>query len=423
MLIVVSVPTLHNQKPISVTPMPTVGLKNLGHTCFLNTVAQIFIELPGVSDLFSVDALGKYLPTLSQLRGTHSNMKQLYVEKLINSLKGALHTGYRGRARSASSFLEKLLADAAISSSSVEVNRAVEPSMVEHLLTVKHELAKGSDSAYAPLSFYLSFLAISPDAQAFHQHDVSEFYHFLIDRMHSELVAALHPHRGLHGVTFAKGDFSPVSHFFRGTVVSETSCRSCGVSEPVESPFIDLALEIPTTKIPLTGGFTASQFTVEDCLAAFFDPRRQLCPACRVPRAVQTTLSFGEAPQILVLNLGRANFEMGRGATKNKTFVSVPERLQLGGLCRRPGSCKYELAGAVLHHGEGSGSGHYTCYVKKGAGWLHCNDTDVEPLKGMTIEHALRTTPHSTSQPCLLFYSRIAGERIHLPLLQNFKTT
>ena len=407
---------------------PKVGLKNLGHTCFLNSVAQIFIELPGVSDLFIEEAVERYVPSLDDLRNTHNNMKQLYLERLINALKGALHTGYRGRARSASSFLERLLAEASSSSSSSEeVNLAIEPSVYEHLLKLKQAVTMTEESSYSPLSFYLGFLAINPQAEAFRQHDVAEFYHFLVDRMHSEFVSAVQP-RSIHVVTFSKNDKSPFSHYFKGTIITDHACKACGYSRSIEAPFIDLVLEIPTTKIPLimqhTKKFAAAAFNLEDCISSFFDPPSGVepCSACNRADTLQTSLFFGEAPQILVLNLGRANFVQGRGATKNRTFVDVPEHLQLSGLLRSPVPCGYSLAGAVLHHGTGSESGHYTCYTKKEEKWVHCNDTDLEPLKGgYTIEDALRSLPQSTSQPCLLFYARKKDERNKLPLLQNFR--
>ena len=107
----------------------------------------------------------------------------------------------------------------------------------------------------------------------------------------------------------------------------------------------------------------------------------------------------------------RAGFEFGKGTTKNRTYVEVPEKLVIKPFCSPDRldpnrGDHYELQGVVIHHGRGSDSGHYTCYVNRGQTWWHCNDLDVEPLK-CSVEEALKGLPQGLSQPYMLFYTAI----------------
>lgn len=43
-------------------------------------------------------------------------------------------------------------------------------------------------------------------------------------------------------------------------------------------------------------------------------------------------------------------------------------------------SCEYELTGVVAHRGRDADSGHYVAYVKQGKQWLKCDDASVEPV-------------------------------------------
>jgi len=59
---------------------------------------------------------------------------------------------------------------------------------------------------------------------------------------------------------------------------------------------------------------------------------------------------------------------------------------------------EYELFGVVCHHGATLSGGHYTAYVKAGAGWRHASDASVSAA---TEQQVL------ASQAYLLFYRRL----------------
>ena len=150
----------------------------------------------------------------------------------------------------------------------------MESSVTEHIIKMADSLA--ANQPVDPLLFYFAYLGINPHVEAFKQSDVSEFYNFLIDRMHSELVLATDGlHRGL--VTF--NDDSAISRLFKGTMVSQTTCMNCQESSGSESPFIDLSLEIPRLRIPLKlvpghkRRFVPVPFTLDDCLGSFTETK------------------------------------------------------------------------------------------------------------------------------------------------------
>ena len=109
-----------------------------------------------------------------------------------------------------------------------------------------------------------------------------------------------------------------------------------------------------------------------------------------VPTRCKTRTFISAFSPYLLFHIQRFRVENGR-VFKVKKFVSYPKELRIPnkyltpslGLAVKNGSClipEYEVVGIVEHHGENANSGHYTCVVKSGNGWVNVDDQVVRPV-------------------------------------------
>uniref|UniRef100_UPI00358E0E06 ubiquitin carboxyl-terminal hydrolase 49 isoform X2 n=1 Tax=Myxine glutinosa TaxID=7769 RepID=UPI00358E0E06 len=111
-------------------------------------------------------------------------------------------------------------------------------------------------------------------------------------------------------------------------------------------------------------------------------------------------------PQVLRLHLKRFRWSGRNHREKIGVHVLFDTQLNMRSYCTRAGkrhlpsdSFVYDLSAVVQHHGRGFGSGHYTSYVynTEGEFWVHCNDSE---LSVCSVEDVCR------AQAYILFYSQ-----------------
>jgi hypothetical protein len=395
-------------------PLVITGMKNLGHTCALNAILQILAGIAELRAFFRTGAGHSWpgLAAASKVYGTSAqNERQRRIERALATAK---RIGHRGRARSQEDSKGQALGEAAKSS------------VLEGVAEVIEALAEksGGRQAVDPSMLYFAYLSLAGEGTAaFEMLDAHEIYHFLVGTMHGELVASMDEggKETVASVDFKKNNRSAISHFFRGVRIAQLECGACGYRKASDEPFIDLSLSIATHLVPLerkrgARSYLLSSFCVEDCLAGFIDGEINgeiVCPGCHKRGAVKVSNCIGDLPEVVVINLNRAHFTLGRGSMKNDCFVDVNESIDFAPFCapdQDKRDTKYALQGVVVHHGRGSDSGHYTSYAVRTSEdghkvWLSCNDLDIHVLK-TSIKETLGALPRITSQPSLLFYVR-----------------
>ena len=288
---------------------------------------------------------------------------------------------------------------------------AITPSVTEQVMSLLTALQ--SCLVPDPLPLYLAFQAMSQSAEVFEQTDISEFLHFVLDRMHSEFFTSFQPSRRLASVTFT--DSSLWTEIFRSTLITRNFCHSNCLPVMTPTPAIEISLDIPILRIPLIGRktrkFLPVPFNLEDLIAGFCEPRSHACSRCGMEGGSETY--FGSFPETLVINLGRAKFDMDNGSSKNRAFVEIPEKLdisQFHGIdpsAPTVSPAPYSLNAFVIHHGRGSDSGHYTSVTNRQGEWWRFNDMEISKLKSV---RSLLDSLSGLSHPCLLFYSRTIDE-------------
>lgn len=220
-----------------------VGLRNLGNTCFMNSVLQSLSNIQEFSGYFNT------LPALEtkQKRGYHSRSMKENLDDIF---------------------------------------------MVEELRKVLLNLSQGGDGntkgAISPECLFHVIWRVVPQFRGHRQHDAHEFLRYMLDRLHTELqqVSSLQQESTAATAANANKDKSqPISYIngktrssivtnvFGGTLQSEVRCLICSMESKKHDPFLDLSLDIPERFYSAEEIEKQSVCHISDCLSSFTEVR------------------------------------------------------------------------------------------------------------------------------------------------------
>lgn len=244
----------------------------------------------------------------------------------------------------------------------------------------------------------------APQFEGTQQQDCQEFCTFLLDGLHEDLNRAL-PGTTQSGESPASADAawrvhlqrndSQIVDLFQGQLQSAIECSTCRHRSLSFTAFMFLTLPMPQGQGP---------YSLHDCLKLFC-MREQLaganqwhCPRCKCPRDATVTMSITRLPPVLIIQLKRFSFS-GPFRSKLTTVVQYP----LTGLDLRQyvvgsaASEAYNLFAVCNHMGTLTG-GHYTAYCKNvfSQRWVCYDDSTVQGLPETRV---------CSSAGYLLFYS------------------
>lgn len=350
-------------------PAPgTVGLHNLGNSCFLNSILQCLNHLEPLTQYFLQDKYSKDLNKRNPL-GSGGNVAIAYA-----------------------SLLKKVWA----SNHSVLVPRLLKQ-------TVAH-FAPQFDNSY--------------------QHDSHEFCQFLMDGLHEDLnrvkkkpyVEELEGF-GMQDETAAieswrkhllRHDSVVVDHC-QGMHRSHLTCPQCGRESIKFDVYSSISLPIPTYKNNM------SPIQLRDCIEKFMEAEQlderdaYYCPSCRRHVCALKLIALWSVPDILIIHLKRFTFDtcmLSGGMLRSKIDNTVEFPIHgldltkdvLGPIDPEAPPI-YNLVGVSEHSGPTANSGHYTATVRNSANnlWYRCNDSHVGQTSG---EASI------TGGAYLLFYQR-----------------
>uniref|UniRef100_UPI00398E4011 ubiquitin carboxyl-terminal hydrolase 2-like isoform X1 n=2 Tax=Pristiophorus japonicus TaxID=55135 RepID=UPI00398E4011 len=337
----------------SKTSQGLVGLRNLGNTCFMNSILQCL-----------------------------SNTRELRDYCIQNTYRRELNN----RSRTNTALMEEFA------------------KLLQALWT------SSSNDPISPSEFKTQIQKYAPRFVGYNQQDAQEFLRFLLDGLHNEVnrvsirnkvVAEDLDHllddekgRRMWRKYLEREDSRIVDHFV-GQLKSSLTCSECGYCSTVFDPFWDLSLPISKKGYGEVSLMDCIRlFTKEDVLDGDEKPT---CYRCKVRRKCTKKFTIQKFPKILVLHLKR--FSEARVRTsKLSTFVNFP----LKDLDLREFSSEnsvhavYNLYAVSNHSGTTMG-GHYTAYCKnpQTAEWNNFNDSRVTPISSSQIR---------TSDAYVLFY-------------------
>ena len=282
--------------------------------------------------------------------------------------------------------------------------------VLEELRKVIVELIGTNTKTISPDSLLACVWRIVPSFRGHQQQDAHEFMRFLLDRLHTEL-AQIQPSSKIKSpypfsTAISSNDFgssSPtettifgrltiVAAIFGGLLQSDVACHVCNNVSIKRDPFLDLSLDIPIPKDKIE---EANNLTcrLADCFSSFTDleelseSEHFYCPSCRKRQPSTKKFTIKRLPNVLCVHLKRFWWN-GVNRIKLDTFVDCPLRCfdlskyviseqRCTRLSMANNDSSYDLSAFIVHHGSGTGSGHFTTFAQRDGEWFHFNDSTV----------------------------------------------
>ncbi|XP_008306959.1 ubiquitin carboxyl-terminal hydrolase 2 isoform X2 [Cynoglossus semilaevis] len=336
-----------------------VGLKNLGNTCFMNSILQCL-----------------------------SNTQNLRDYCLHNSHRRDLNN-----------------------------NSRTNTALMEEFATLMQTMWSSSSSeAVSPSEFKTQIQRYAPRFVGYNQQDAQEFLRFLLDGLHNEVNRVTVRPRGTvedfdHLPDEEKGkkmwskylerEDSKIVDVFVGQLKSSLTCSHCGFCSTVFDPFWDL---FP----PIAKGY--GEVSLMDCMRLFTKEdvldgdEKPTCYRCKTRRRCTKKFTIQKFPKILVLHLKR--FSEARRTSKLSTFVNFPLKdLDLREFASENSiNAVYNLYAVSNHSGTTMG-GHYTAYCRNPntGEWYTFNDSRVTPMSSSQVR---------SSDAYVLFYELASSSRM-----------
>ncbi|XP_051701729.1 ubiquitin carboxyl-terminal hydrolase 44 [Oryctolagus cuniculus] len=426
-----------NRRP-EVTPGVT-GLRNLGNTCYMNSVLQVLSHLLIFRQCFLKLDLNQWLAVTTSDK-TRSYKHPAVTDTVAHQMNECQEKDI-GYVRSRHPSLSSGLSGGASKSRKMELIQAREPSsqyisLCHELHTLFQVMWSGKWALVSPFAMLHSVWRLIPAFRGYAQQDAQEFLCELLDKIQHELettgtsLPALIP---TSQRKLIKQVLNVVNNIFHGQLLSQVTCLACDNKSNTIEPFWDLSLEFPE-RYQCNGKDNASQpCLVTEMLAKFTETevlegkvyvcdqcnskRRRFSPKPVVLTEAQKQLMICHLPQVLRLHLKRFRWSGRNNREKIGVHVGFEEILNMEPYCcretlksLRPECFIYDLSAVVMHHGKGFGSGHYTayCYNSEGGFWVHCNDSK---LSMCTMDEVCK------AQAYILFYTQRVTENGNSKLL------
>ncbi|XP_042330625.1 ubiquitin carboxyl-terminal hydrolase 2 isoform X2 [Sceloporus undulatus] len=343
---------LAKESTSSKTVQGLTGLRNLGNTCFMNSILQCL-----------------------------SNTKELRDYCLQNQYVRDLNNNSR---------MQMAL-------------------MAEFAKLIQALWTSSPNESVSPSEFKTQIQRYAPRFVGYNQQDAQEFLRFLLDGLHSEVNRVLVRPKGSsdnldHLPDEEKGrqmwmkylarEDSRIGDLFVGQLKSSLTCSACSYCSTAFDPFWDLSLPIAKSYGEVNLIDCMRLFTKEDILDGDEKPT---CCHCKARTKCMKKFSIQRFPKILVLHLKRFS-EARMRSSKLTTFVNFPLKdLDLREFASQ--SCNHAVYNlyAVSNHSGTTMGGHYTAYCKSPVSgeWHAFNDSRVTPLSSSHVR---------SSDAYLLFY-------------------
>ncbi|NXI95817.1 UBP2 hydrolase, partial [Psophia crepitans] len=330
------------------------GLRNLGNTCFMNSILQCL-----------------------------SNTKELRDYCLQNQYLRDLNNNSRMRTALMSEFAK----------------------LIQLLWT------SSPNDSVSPSEFKTQIQRYAPRFVGYNQQDAQEFLRFLLDGLHSEVNRVLvRPRANTDTLDhlpddeksrqmwrrYQEREDSRIGDLFVGQLKSSLTCSECGYCSTAFDPFWDLSLPIPKK------GY--GEVTLMDCLRLFTKEdvldgdEKPTCCRCKARTRCTKKFSIQKFPKILVLHNLKRFSEARIRTSKLTTFVNFQMKdLDLREFASQ--SCNHTVYNlyAVSNHSGTTMGGHYTAYCKSpvSSEWHSFNDSRVTPMSSSHVR---------SSDAYLLFY-------------------
>ncbi|XP_075904529.1 ubiquitin carboxyl-terminal hydrolase 8 [Nelusetta ayraudi] len=332
------------------------GLRNLGNTCYMNSILQCLCNSPALAEYFN---------------------NNLYMEDINRSNI----LGHKGE-------------------------------VAEEFGVIMKALWADLYKFISPRDFKVTIGKINEQFSSYDQQDSQELLLFLMDGLHEDLNKADNRKRykeeeNDHLDDQTAADLAWSKHkllnesiivaLFQGQFKSTVQCMTCHRKSRTFETFMYLSLPLAST----------SKCSLQDCLRLFSkeekltDNNKVFCRHCKAHRDSTKKLEIWKVPPIVLVHLKRFSYE---GRWKQKLQTSVDFQLDGLDLAQyvigpKQNLKKYSLYGVSNHYG-GLDGGHYTAYCKNAPKqrWFKFDDHEVSEIYTSSVK---------SSAAYILFYSTL----------------
>lgn len=324
----------------------TTGLKNLGNTCYMNSIIQC---MSGTIPLARYFLGGYYRPHIN--RNNQFGSKGIFAESFANLNRNLWEETYA------------FVSPVTIKDISGRINRQFR--------------GKDQQDAQEYLEFFLD--SLHEDLNVNHgRHklkDLTEEEERKREMMPIQQASAIEWQRYTHT------NQSAIVSWFQGQFRSRLKCLTCGHTSTTYNPFMYLSLPIPPKY--KSGGMCS----LKECMDEFVKEEildgedAWHCPMCKKPRKASKQLNISRMPIVLIIHLKRFS-NQGLWRDKMNTLVNFDRSVDLTQYVPRPLPPReaealgvdqnnknvvppfhYSLYAVSNHYGSLT-SGHYTAFVR-----------------------------------------------------------
>ncbi|XP_076203957.1 ubiquitin carboxyl-terminal hydrolase 8 isoform X3 [Aptenodytes patagonicus] len=339
------------------------GLRNLGNTCYMNSILQCLCNAPHLAEYFN------------------GNLYQDHINR-SNFL------GHKGE-------------------------------VAEEFGVIMKALWTGQYKYISPKDFKITIGKINDQFAGYSQQDSQELLLFLMDGLHEDLNKADNRKRYKEENNDHLDDFraaelawrkhkqlneSIIVALFQGQFKSTVQCLTCHKKSRTFEAFMYLSLPLAST----------SKCTLQECLRLFSkeekltDNNRFYCSHCKTRRDSLKKIEIWKLPPVLLVHLKRFSYD-GRWKQKLQTSVDFPlETLDLSQYVIGPKNNlkRYNLFSVSNHYG-GLDGGHYTAYCKNASKqrWFKFDDHEVSEISASSVK---------SSAAYILFYTSYEQQAVDM---------
>ncbi|XP_021934283.1 ubiquitin carboxyl-terminal hydrolase 8 isoform X2 [Zootermopsis nevadensis] len=241
--------------------------------------------------------------------------------------------------------------------------------------------------------------------QGYEQQDSHEFFTILMDWLHEDLNkrSRKSPLKETSNDNLSPADqawdkfrrcnVSLIRNLFYGQQKSTVRCCKCSEESETYEAFSDLSLPLPSS---------SNKCSLNECIKLYLYGEKISgwnCPSCKEKRDAIKKFDIQKLPPILVIHLNR--FYHDGWWRKRQTYVDFPFHLDMSQFTLVPGQryVSYDLYGISNHYGTMEG-GHYTAYCKNAeyGKWYKFDDHEVSEISNNSVR---------SGAAYILFYSSV----------------